>query len=499
MKIVTSAEMKELERLSIQDFGLSEELLMERAGLSVLDALWRELGGLVGKNFLVVCGSGNNGGDGYVVARDLLNHTEAVKVVAVDEPKSEVTRLNYERFLKHGGVVDRYDELGLKRFSELVSAADVVVDALFGTGLTGSLRGQKYVDVIETINFYSRYTVAVDVPSGIDADTGKVLEHAIQANLTVTFAYPKPGHFLYPGRQYVGKLKVAHIGIPSTLLAVSPADKFLLTEETVARPQRPKWAHKGYFKEVIVVGGSKRYRGAPVLSALGALKAGAGMVKLVSDSEVCRIALTHDPSLICVEADNASEVLQYLRTVRPDAVIVVGPGWSLEDEEGKLEVIKFLLSECQNNVILDADALNIVSQRPSVLLERNKSKYVIVTPHPGEFSKLSGKPLNEIKENYEEVRKFAAEHDLIVVLKDATTIISNGATVYFNVTGNSSLSKAGSGDVLAGVLAGLLSQHLDPLEATKLAVYKFGLAGESIEREGFNSSFDVLQRIPSVL
>ncbi|AFG35365.1 bifunctional ADP-dependent NAD(P)H-hydrate dehydratase/NAD(P)H-hydrate epimerase [Fervidobacterium pennivorans subsp. shakshaketiis] len=500
MFAITSKEMKELEKRTITDFDISEEILMERAGISVVQAIWNEYGELPSKSFVIVCGSGNNGGDGYVAARDLLNYTEAVRVISVGYPTTEVARKNYERYLKHGGIVYNYSELGLEEASKIISEADIVIDALFGTGLNREISDEELTKLIEIMNLYSRCIVSVDIPSGVCADDGKIMGCAIQADLTVTFGLPKVGHFLFPGRELCGKLKIAKIGIPSLNMLTYGINKELITTEKLRLPSRPRWSNKGTYSQVVIIGGSNKYIGAPVLSSLAALRSGASMVKVVSVSKVCECAMNHDPSLICVnigEDFNVERLEDFISTVNKDAIFVVGPGWDTQKSEEKLNIIRKLLL-VPNTMIIDADGLNVLSQNIDLLKEKNPSKSVILTPHPGEFSRLTKKTLEDVKQNYELVYEFSEKYGVITVLKDATSIISDGKKIYFNITGNTSLSKAGSGDILSGLLAGLISQHLEPIEAVKAGVYVFGLAGEMVPVEGMNSAFNILNYIPDV-
>ncbi len=498
MFVITSKEMKELEKRTITDFDISEEILMERAGISVVQAIWNEYGEFSNKSFVIICGSGNNGGDGYVVARDLLNYTEAVRVISVGHPTTEVAKKNYKRYLKHGGIVYTYSELGLEGASKIISEADIVVDALFGTGLNREINDEELTKLIEVMNLYSKCIVSVDIPSGVCADDGKIMGCAVQADLTVTFGLPKVGHFLFPGRELCGKLKIAKIGIPSLDMLTCDINKELITTEKLRLPNRPRWSNKGTYSQVIIIGGSNKYIGAPVLSALSALRSGASMVKVVSVSKVCQCAMSHDPALICVnigEDFNVEKLEDFIATVSKDVVFVVGPGWDTQNSEEKLSIIKKLLLT-SNTLIIDADGLNVLSQNIDLLREKNSSKSVILTPHPGEFSRLTKKSLEKVKQNYELVHEFSKEYGVITVLKDATSIVSDGKKIYFNITGNTSLSKAGSGDILSGLLAGLISQHLEPVEAVKTGVYVFGLAGEMVPVEGMNSAFSILNYIP---
>lgn len=502
MLVITSEQMRKVENLSIENFLINEDLLMERAGISVVQALWNEFGRLDDKNFVIICGTGNNGGDGYVIARDLLNYTEAVRVIATGEPKTAVAKTNCERFVKHGGIVYKYDEVGLEEATEIISSSDIVIDAIFGTGIKSEITDENLVRLIELINIYSNCTVSVDIPSGVNADDGKIMGVAVQAYMTVTFGFPKPGHLLFPGRDLTGKLKVAQIGIPSRIFSASNEfRRFLITGNNLRKPVRPKWAHKKSFGEVLIIGGSKQYLGAPILSALGALKSGAGVVKILSTSDVCNIAISHDPSLLCYKMDdfNVDYVKSVVSSCSQKSVIVVGPGWSQDDIPKKIAVLEFLIKDTPNTIVIDADGLNILSHNLEMLKEKPINKHVILTPHPGEFSRLVHFDTDKVKQNYNLAEEFSSYYDIIVLLKDATTIITDGKYTYFNISGNTSLSKAGSGDILSGIIASLISQGLEPFEAAKTGAYIFGLAGEIIQNEGANSSFDVVDKIPEAL
>jgi len=500
MFVITSTEMKKLENRTIEEFGISEDILMERAGISVVQAMWNEFDNISKKSFVIVCGTGNNGGDGYVIARDLLNYTEAVKVIALDYPNTDVAKTNYERYLKHGGIFYRYSELSIEEVSKMISEADIVVDALFGIGLNREIHDEDITRLIEIINIYSKHIVSVDIPSGVSADTGKIMGCAIEADLTVTFSLPKPGHFLFPGRELAGKLKVAKIGIPEFDVLYHGVNRYLLTSKHLVFPHRPRWANKSTFSQVIIIGGSKKYVGAPVLTALAAQRSGASVVRLVSSPQVCSCAFDHDPSLICINSATSDKdfepqiLFQFLDSVNEKAVIVVGPGWDTDMFELKISVLEKLI-ERPNPLIIDADGLNILSNNIEILRKKSPGKVIVVTPHPGEFARLLCRDISEVKQNYTLAEEFSRKYGVITILKDATTIISDGKTTYFNITGNTSLSKAGSGDILSGIISALISQNIEPLEAVKTAVYNFGIAGEMIPTEGMNSAFEVLGNI----
>ncbi len=500
MIVLSRKEMLHFEKETIENFGISSEILMERAGLSIVQALWEEFGNLKNKSFTVVVGPGNNGGDGLVAARDLLNYTDAVRVVLIEEPKTSEAKKQLAIYLKHGGYLTNFSEISLSEFSDYLKTSDVVIDAIFGYGLTREITSEVYKSSIETINMYSNFVLSVDIPSGVDCDTGEILGTSVQADMTVTFGYPKPAHFLYPGRKLTGTLKVALIGIPTFLGGIKNIQKYLLTEDIISLPVRIKESHKGTYGRLFVIGGSKRYPGAPVLSSLAGLKSGVGTVILVGPQKSCEIALSLDPSLLVNQIDSQELNIEHIKKALSDCTekdtILIGPG--LDVDYYKRDILEYVLKESNPRcVIIDADGLNILS-KDITLLEKRNVKNIVLTPHPGEFARLTSLSIREVKQNYSLVLEFARKYNVSLVLKDATSIISDGTKIYFNITGNSSLSKTGSGDILAGIVASFISQGLEPTEALKSAVYTFGKVGESVESEGFNTAYDLLTYLSKV-
>ncbi len=380
MIVLNRKDIREFENETIENFGISSEILMERAGLSIVQALWEELGDLSKKSFTVVVGPGNNGGDGLVVARDLLNYTDAVRVVLIEEPKTIEARKNLSIYLKHGGFLTNFSDISLNEFSDYLKTSDVVIDAIFGYGLTREISSEIYKSVIETINMYSNFVLSVDIPSGVDCDTGAVLGTSIQADLTVTFGYPKPAHFLYPGRKLTGKLKVALIGIPTFLGEIKKIEKYLLTQDTITLPVRIKESHKGTYGRLFVIGGSAKYPGAPILSSLASLKSGVGTVILVAPKKSCETALNLDPSLIVSPSENEEIHLKDVEKILSNScekdTILFGPG--LDINEDKIEILEYILTKTNPKcVIIDADGLNNLSKNIS-LLEKRKVKNVVL-------------------------------------------------------------------------------------------------------------------------
>jgi len=490
MKVVTSQEMREIDKRTMEEFNIDGKILMERAGMSVVMAMEEELGDLRNLSFLIFCGSGNNGGDGFVVARTLYEYTNKVKVILLGkvEKMSAETFSNYLASKKMGiEILEINSSENFKDVERILKASDVVVDAILGIGLSGALRG-KILSAVELINSTENYVVSVDVPTGIDSNNGRVYNTAVKANITITFGLPKLGLFIYPARGYVGKLKIASIGIPWDLRNSESIKRELITKSVVKNliPPRPYWGHKGTFGKVLIISGSKKYTGAPVLVSLGALRSGCGLVYTAVPEPFSVVVTTKLPEIVCLPIKtergffDKSSISQILEIESKADVVVVGPGLSVENET--TDFIIELLSKIDKPLLLDADALNIISKTSKDLL-RNLSN-VVITPHLGEFSRLISKSTMEISENLVEMAEsFAREYKLTLLLKGSTTIITNGEKTFLNVTGNTGLAKGGSGDVLSGMISSFMAQGLSPLEAAICGVYLHGLSAEIYSEE----------------
>ena len=478
MYILTSDEMRSLDRKTIEDIGIPSRVLMERAGVSVVLSMEHEFGSLENLDFVVLVGGGNNGGDGLVVARALLDYTPNVTAILLKENLKGDPLENLRAFEKIGG---EYAVLGkdidLEELEYLITSTDVVVDAMLGIGVKGEVR-EPIFSVIDMVNQSPARKVCVDVPSGIDSDTGKVLGRAIRCDLTVTFAYPKIGHVLYPGREYTGKLKVASIGIPRVL--ADDTKRAIITEALVKSliPFRKKDSNKGTYGRVGIIGGSVLYSGAPVLSALGSMKSGAGLTYVFTPKEVHTVVTSSYPEAISIPVESCEGYLcersfdSLKEWIDKMDVLAIGPGMGLN--ENTVRSLKRLI-DVEKTIVLDADGLNALSEIGVEVIKERRSPAVL-TPHPGEFSRLVKKNVQEVLYNYRLAEDFARENNIVLVLKGATTIVTNGEHTLFNLTGNTGLSKGGSGDVLTGVIASLIAQGLDPFEASILGVYLHGAA-----------------------
>ena len=483
-KIVTCSQMKLLDHSTIHEMHVPSLVLMERAALATANEIKNYLKHKNGsekskqERVLVVCGSGNNGGDGIAIAR-LLHlaglHSE-ICLAGNPDKMTEETRhqweiaISYQIPVTNNPVWDEYT---------------VIVDGIFGVGLSREITGE-YKEIIDRLNQASAYKVAVDIPSGIHGDTGAVLGTAFQADLTVTFAYRKRGLCFFPGRAYAGRILVADIGIYDRDRAGSElADKaawHMEMKDVKTLPARPAWGNKGTFGKVLLIAGSKGMCGAAYLSASAALHGGAGMVKIqtVEENRIPLQSLLPEAMVTC-EFDEESN----WKNLNWCDVLVIGPGLGTEST-GKERMLWFLKNgtKAGKPVILDADGLNLLAKNSQWMKCINEQ--TVLTPHMGEMSRLTGREISELKENPAvSASRFAEKNNCICVLKDAcTTVADSQGSLYLNLSGNSGMATAGSGDVLSGIIAAVFCMYLSCKEEktvaykAALAVYIHGLCGE---------------------
>ncbi len=486
-KLVDGRQMAEIDRRTIEEHGVTGAELMERAGREVVEAIASRWDGLDGLRAVVVCGKGNNGGDGYVVARLLRANGAKVQVFLV-APRAEVAgdAAHHMRLLEgEGGVVESLEEGDSEEFSRVLSAADLVVDALLGTGLRAAPRPPIAI-AIERMNDCGRPLVAVDMPSGVDVDTGGTPGQSVQAMLTVTFGLPKVGHMFYPGRARCGILHLANIGFADAVLRSTPSVAHLLDRAAMAAllPYRRGDEHKGSCGSVVVVAGSLGMTGAAALAAAAALRAGAGRVSLgtpASLNDLLEIKLTEVMTRPLPEVKRrrclALRGLGEIEALIDGAeCLALGPGLGRYRETA--ELVRRLVARVEIPLVLDADGLNACVGATELF--KRRSAPTVITPHVGEFARLSALPKEQILAHPIEVsRRFAQEHQVVVVLKGAPAVIAwPDGMVAVNTTGNSGMATAGSGDVLTGLVAGFIAQKMAVGRAAALAVFVHGAAGD---------------------
>lgn len=488
MKLVTAKEMKALDVQAQNDYAMPGILLMDNAAQAVAESVHEALTALGGERVVIFCGGGNNGGDGLGAARWLQSYGVSVRAFVVGAALDAVqgdAAIELAMFTKAGGRVEALSTEDDWVLAELAaSKADVLVDALLGTGFHGELEGDV-LRACELLNKSEKYILAVDVPTGVNADNGAVSENAVRADHTVTMALVKTGLLLYPGREYCGDIELADISMPMKLVEEYQSDKYRLTDEIVREllPLRKANAHKGDAGRVVICAGSPGYTGAAALASDAAVKAGAGLVSLytpLSSRDVLAIKLTEVmvhgllermPGILGGGA--ASDVAS-----SAEAADVLAIGSGLGTSESTQEAVRTILQKITTPVVIDADALTALAGHTEILAAMQAQK--VLTPHPGEMARLTGLEIAEIEADRINIaKKYAEQWQAIVVLKGAPTVIGcpNG-TVYVNSTGNSSLATGGSGDVLTGIIAGLAAQEISLQEAAICGVYLHGLAAE---------------------
>ncbi|MEO1480629.1 MAG: NAD(P)H-hydrate dehydratase [Myxococcota bacterium] len=501
--VCSGLEMAEMDRQTIESFGVPGRVLMELAGRGVAAATMERAP--PGARVIVLCGPGSNGGDGFVCARALAaaGYRTETAVFANRGRLSGDSRAAFQTLERedtvHVTFVD--DARELWALSNRLTECQIVVDALLGTGLREDVRG-LIADVIDVVNQSPVPVVSVDVPSGIDADTGRVLGRSVQATATVTFAFPKRGHFLAPGKDAVGELSVVDIGIPKSLAeSMSVVGRVIdYRDGPKLIPNRNGDTHKGSYGHVVVVGGSPATPGAAVLSARGALRAGAGLVSWATESATCARAsgLVPEIMLRIRESDSietwATEVCE-----RADA-LVVGPGLGLGED--RVELLRQVLRRTSAPICLDADALTLMGRYPELWNEVRGS--VIVTPHPKEMARLVGSDVADVqRDRFASALQLSVGRGCVVVLKGAGTVIADpDGLVTVLDAGNPGMATGGTGDVLAGVVGALLAQGIEPSQAGLGAALLHSCAGDHAAdihgRAGLRAG-DVIESIGDVL
>ncbi len=506
--LVTSTEMAAIDRRAIQEMGVPGVCLMENAGVGVVRAMRERYGEMRGRRVGVLAGKGNNGGDGFVIARHLQNLGALVKVYCLFDP--EAVRGDARVHLDIVREMDiplhvLPDEAAVREAADEWARIELWVDGVFGTGLSSAPRGHVAA-ALSALSRGAAPVTAIDVPSGMDADTGRCPGDAVRADLTVTFGFPKRGHVLHPGPRWTGEVVVADIGLPRAAAEAQGVRTFLLESQDVAPliPTYPADAHKGTFGHVLVVAGATGKMGAAFLAAAGALRAGAGLVTLAypagaeafgsAPPEVMTLPLPSTPAGSLSEEGLSSG---FEAASSMDAV-VLGPGLTTHEET--VAFVHGWVAQCPKPLLVDADGLNALALGFNGWGE--VSVPLCLTPHPGEMARLSGRNPQDVQaDRIEAARDFARERKVHLALKGAGTVLASPeGDVWVNTTGNPGLATGGTGDVLAGAAGSLLAQGLPAGDALRAAVYLHGLAGDLAAKEigerGMLAS-DVTARLPA--
>lgn len=512
MKIVTASQMQALDQRAIREARIPSLTLMEHAGAGVVDAMERTLGSLAQQQIMVLCGKGNNGGDGFVVARLAKQKRANVQVALLSKlaDLSADAKTMYRRFVGRAGASRVHTLPSRDRLFSLLSRSHIAVDALLGTGLSSAVTG-PYKAAIETINqVQDLQVVAVDLPSGIHADTGAVLGTAVRASLTVTFGLPKLGLYTGPGVDHAGKVHIVDIGIPESYVDLVDSQISLLTLPEARRllPARLPSSHKGSFGHAAIIAGSVGKTGSAALAAKAALRVGSGLVTVATPSgvnDILEAKLTEAMTVPMPETTAHTLALagmdQLIAFSNERTAIAIGPGLTTHPET--VDLLHALIPRLERPTVLDADALNALAGRTSLIRECKSPP--ILTPHPGEMARLEDQstPQSVNADRIGTAARFARQRRAILVLKGARTVVAHpDGQIVICPTGNPGMATAGTGDALTGMIVGLLAQRLSSWDAACVGPYYHGLAGDlAAEELGYAgiTAGDLVDRIPHAL
>ncbi len=503
MKVATVAQMRALDRRAVEEFGIPPEILMENAGDAAYSVIAGEFG-VQGKRFILFCGTGNNGGDGFVVSRKL--HSAGGHVVVFLLGRREDLRgpakANFDILSR--APVEVYSADSPETTEGAIYRSDAIVDAIFGTGLTRKVEG-AYSHVIRSINDSGKKVFSLDIPSGVNGDSGEVMGMGVRADCTIAYGLPKVGNLLYPGNDLCGKLYVSHISFPPSLyntdsIAVDISDPLEL-------PRRDKNTHKGSYGKALFVAGSSKYLGAPYFSALSFLKAGGGLSYLAAPKSVTPFLANKASEVVMIPQQetksggialhNRDELLDLSRNM---SMVVIGPGLSLDDETQ--ELVRELARNIARPLLIDGDGITAVASDLDAIRTRNAE--TVLTPHISEMARVSGIQMAEIQSNkIDTLRRAAKNLNAAIVLKGAHSLVGYpDGKVSINTSGNPGMATAGSGDVLTGTIAAMHGLGLSVSDAVRTGVFVHGLSGDLAARDRGEDGItaqDILDYLPYAL
>ncbi len=509
MKVISAETMRNAERLAIEKFGIPGLALMEAAGRNCAEVILSEYGREKSCRTVVIAGKGNNGGDGYVIARHLREHGWPVKVFVIARSEEIVGDAAVNLALLDPETVTFCAGPGdLQSHADELGKTDLLIDAIFGIGLRSGVCGM-YAEAVDLLNSSGMPVVAVDIPSGVDSTTGSLLGVAVRADMTVTFAFAKTGHILYPGAECTGRLKIVDIGFPDEINATVEGCEFI--DDDAIRPvlrKRDRCAHKGDYGHCLILAGSTGKTGAASLAANSAVRSGSGLVTLAVPASLNPILEVKTTEAMTLPLEDFGKgyfggglSVQVMRALAGKDAVALGPGIAWNPETAGL--IRQLVGEISVPMVIDADGLNAVSEDVTVLLGK-KSECVILTPHPGEMSRLSGMSIAEIEtDRIAAARNFAVKYGVYVVLKGARSVISSpDGRIAINGSGNPGMASGGMGDVLTGIIVSLLGQRYPAFEACRIGVFLHGYAADLVANDKGEigiSAVDVQERLPWAL
>ena len=489
-EVLSSEGCRSMDKETIEVLKMPSILLMENAVFSMVKHFYHL------DDILIICGVGNNGGDGVALARHLYFLKKKVRVIVVGSlDKASMDFINNYNILKNLNVhitLMNEEDLNIKAVCRNVK---VIVDCLFGTGLSRNL-SEQYIKIIESMNSSSAYKISVDVPSGLNCDTGEIMGTSVKADKTITFQTMKKGFLNYTAISYLGEVIIEPIGIPECVLKKVSEGTVMTEKADISSliPKREKFGYKSDYGRVAIIAGSEEYSGAAYLSTEAAVKTGSGLVNLYTHRKI-RDSMRNKLSEAMVGVYHLEEGLG--EKIKSAQVVAIGPGLGTTAEAN--ELINWVITNYTGKIVIDADGLNVLANQLEIL---NKCKgEIIITPHLGEMARLTGKGIEDINMNRIDMAKeFSNKYGVTVLLKGLYTVIERGNQVYVNPTGNSSMASGGMGDTLTGIITSFVGQGLNTLDAGKLGAYIHGYIGEWLSEEMYAvSATNIIEKIPFYL
>jgi len=493
MKIATSQIMRKIDRYCIDVLGIPGIVLMENAALKVVKNISEN-----DKNFVIVCSSGNNGGDGFAVARHLFNRGNYVEVFSLgSEENMSADALINLNIIKNMGVkitkINNNEDLDILR--ESIIHNEITIDAIFGTGISREVEG-LYSLAITIINENSNYILSIDVPSGLECNSGKVMGNCIKSNKTVTFEYYKKGFIGYDVESLTGEIVVEKIGIPGSVLDKFHENEYIMDIDHIKSliKKRNKYSHKGDYGRTLILAGSPGFTGSAYISTQAAVRSGAGLVTLCCDSSIQNIL---SGKLVEAMTATTNDEKKLDSLITKSDCIAIGPG--LGNNRRTLNLLEKVLLNSNCPVVIDSDGLNVLEGNLEIL--ENKKCQIVLTPHMGEMARISGFSIDEINENKIEIAKdFATKHNVVLLLKGFNTIITDGKTLQINPTGSSAMASGGMGDCLTGIISSFISQGYDIFTSACAGAYIHGYCGDKLSKKMFCVNANhIIEALPSII
>ena len=491
MEICSSNSIRNMDKDYIEKFNMPSIVLMENAIIKFLENI-----DLTKESFTIISGRGNNGGDALGIARHLLNKGKKVYVHILEKEKEGSVDYKTNRTIleKLGCYIqDISNTKHLEILKNNIINSEILIDGIFGTGLNKEISG-IYFETIKCINENSKFTVSIDVPSGINSDDGSILGIAVKANETISFQVYKLGFLNYKSFEYLGDLKIVDIGIPKSIVYKN-SDSIRFTDREYIRnkfPYRNKYGHKGTYGRSLIFAGHKGFSGAAYMVGQATIKTGAGLVTVFTHKDVqSELSIKLNEGM--TGTYNSKE--EYEEFIGGANVIAFGPGMGNNDLT--FEVLNNIFNIYSGNIVIDADGINVLERKKSILKEFKGN--IVLTPHPGEMARLLGLEIKDVERDRIGIAKdFAKENGVIVLLKGYNTIITDGDKVFVNPTGNSAMASGGMGDTLTGIITSLISQGVNSFDAAILGAYIHGYIGDELSKENFTvSAMEIIKNIPN--